>query len=239
MKILLLSTSTIHGKPFLEYCNPLLEEYYSGIKNLLFVPFARPSGISHEEYTKKVSDRFNKLNLKTTGLNEYEDKTSAIKDAEAIFIGGGNTFLLLHDLYKYNLVDLIRNQVLNSEAQYMGTSAGSNIAGLTINTTNDMPIIYPPSFNSLALVKFNLNPHYLDPDPNSTHKGETRETRINEFHTLEQNKQYVVGLREGSGLLIKDKEIKLTGELKMRLFQKGKEAVEYDNSKDISFLLNN
>ena len=242
MKLLLLSTSTIHGKPYLEYCNELLEEYYKNISNLLFVPFARPSGISHEEYTQKVSDRFSKLNIKTKGLHQYVDKIDVIKDSEAIFIGGGNTFLLLNELYNYNLIHPLREQVLNGKSQYMGTSAGSNIAGLTINTTNDMPIIYPPSFNALGLVNFNLNPHYLDPDINSTHKGETRETRINEFHNLENNNQIVVGLREGSGLLINannsNLSIKLTGDLDMRVFKKSEKAVELNNSDDLSFLVN-
>lgn len=241
MKLLLLSTSTIHGKPYLEYCNELLEDYYKNLSNLLFVPFARPSGISHDEYTAKVKQRFDKLNIQTTGLHSYSDKISAIQDSEAIFIGGGNTFLLLNDLYNYNLINPIREQILNGNSQYMGTSAGSNVAGLTINTTNDMPIIYPPSFNALGLVNFNLNPHYLDPDINSTHKGETRETRINEFHNLEQNNQIVVGLREGSGLLINSNDnknnIQLTGELKMRVFKKGEKAIEMDNSNDLSFLL--
>src|SRR5690606_24087248 len=143
------------------------------------------------------------------------------------------------DLYNYNLINPIREQILNGNSQYMGTSAGSNVAGLTINTTNDMPIIYPPSFNALGLVNFNLNPHYLDPDINSTHKGETRETRINEFHNLEQNNQIVVGLREGSGLLINTNDnknnIQLTGELKMRVFKKGEKAIDMDNSNDLSF----
>ena len=242
MKVLLLSTSAVYGKPYLEYCNDLLEEFYSGVANLLFVPFARPSGISHSDYTAKIDERFKKLNIKTRGLHEFDDKFAAINDAEAIFIGGGNTFLLLNELYKFKLIELIRERVLNSGAIYMGTSAGSNVAGLTINTTNDMPIIYPPSFEALGLVNFNLNPHYLDPDPSSTHKGETRETRINEFHSLEQNKQAVVGLREGSGLLIEskvtgDKSISLTGDLKMRVFRQGLEAVEMDNRDDLSFLL--
>ena len=241
MKILLLSTSSVYDKPYLEYCNELFEEYYKDIKSLLFVPFARPSGISLEDYTQKVRERFNKMSINTFGLNEYDDKVSAVKNSEAIFIGGGNTFLLLNELYKYNLVDCIKEQVLNSRAIYMGTSAGSNVAGLTINTTNDMPIIYPPSFNALSLVNFNLNPHYLNPEPNSTHKGETRETRINEFHTLEQNTQPVVGLREGSGLLITDnkgeKSMKLTGELSMRVFLKNKPAIEVSSLDDLSFLL--
>mgnify|MGYP001037205638 CR=1 FL=1 len=241
MKILLLSTSSVYGKPYLEYCNELLEEFYISINSLLFVPYARPSGISLEDYTQKVRNRFNKMNIKTIGINEYDDKISAVRDSEAIFIGGGNTFLLLNELYKYNLVDFIKEQVLSSGSIYMGASAGSNVAGLTINTTNDMPIIYPPTFSALSLVNFNLNPHYLDPEPNSTHKGETRETRINEFHTLEQNTQPVVGLREGSGLLIADtkgeKSIKLTGELSMRVFLNNKPAIELNSSDDLSFLL--
>ncbi len=237
MKVLLLSTSTVHGKPYLEYCNELLEQYYQNIKNLLFIPFARPSGISCEDYTSKVRERFDKLNIKTTGLNEYEDKTAVVNESEAIFVGGGNTFLLLNDLYKYKIIQAIRDRVKSGNTQYMGTSAGSNIGGLTINTTNDMPIIYPPSFEALSLVKFNLNPHYLDPDPTSTHKGETRETRINEFHSLDNNNQIVLGLREGSGLLIENNKISLTGEHSMRVFEKNKSAYELNNSDDLSFLL--
>jgi dipeptidase E len=237
MKVLLLSTSTVHGKPYLEYCNELLEQYYQNIKNLLFIPFARPCGISCEDYTSKVRERFEKLNIKTTGLNEYEDKTAVVNDSEAIFVGGGNTFLLLNDLYKYKIIQAVRDRVKSGNTQYMGTSAGSNIGGLTINTTNDMPIIYPPSFEALSLVKFNLNPHYLDPDPTSTHKGETRETRINEFHSLENNNQIVLGLREGSGLLIENNKISLTGEHSMRVFEKNKSAYELNNSDDLSFLL--
>lgn len=240
MKILLLSTSTIHGKPYLEYCNELLEEYYSNIKELLFIPFARPSGISHNDYTQKVKERFSKLNIKTIGLHEFEDKKSTIQNSEAIFIGGGNTFLLLTQLYKFDIINTIKQQVLENKSQYMGTSAGSNVAGKSINTTNDMPIIYPPSFQSIGLVNFNLNPHYIDPDTNSTHKGETRETRINEFHSLEENNQIVVGLREGSGLLLQGKQsptIKLTGELPARIFQKNKPPKELTNKDNLSFLL--
>jgi dipeptidase E len=242
MKILLLSTSTVHGKPYLEYCNELLESFYINIKELLFVPFAKPSGISEDDYTQKVAERFAMLNIKTTGIHHYDDKKSAIQNSEAIFIGGGNTFLLLNELYKYNLLDLIKSQVLSSGTLYMGTSAGSNVAGLTINTTNDMPIIYPPSFNSIGLVNFNLNPHYLDPDPNSTHKGETRQTRINEFHSIDDNKQIVLGLREGSGLLIEGKntpKITLTGDLSMRVFEQNKKPYELTNKDDLSFLINN
>lgn len=238
MKLLLLSTSTIHGKPYLEYCNELLEQYYSGIKELLFVPYARPSGITHQEYTEKASSRFKKLGIKTVGLHQLKNDKYVLNDFEAVFIGGGSTFLLLHDLYKFNLIEPLREKIQSGQMQYMGTSAGSNIAGMTINTTNDMPIIYPPSFDALSLVPFNLNPHYLDPDPNSKHKGETRETRINEFHNLPQNKQAVVGLREGSGLLLEKEKITLTGDLPARIFTKNEDATEYSAGSDLSFLLN-
>ena len=184
--LLLLSTSTVFGTPYLEYCTPLLEEYFSGIKELLFVPYARASGMTHDEYTNIAATRFEKLGIKTTGLHTLDNDYSKIKEFGAMFIGGGNTFLLLHDLYRHQLIDSIQDAVDSGTTKYMGTSAGSNVAGLTIQTTNDMPIIYPPSFNALALVNFNLNPHYLDPNPDSKHMGETRETRIKEFHEQTQ-----------------------------------------------------
>jgi dipeptidase E len=237
MKLLLLSTSTVYGKPYLEYCTPLLEDYYKGINKLLFVPYARPGGISHDEYTSIAKARFDKLNIETRGLHEFKNDKYVLNDYEAMFVGGGSTFLLLTQLYKFNLIEPIKEKVKNGDIQYMGTSAGSNIVGLTIHTTNDMPIIYPPSFDALGLVPFNLNPHYLDPDPNSKHKGETRETRLKEFHNLPENSQAVVGLREGSGLLVQDKSIKLTGELSSRIFIQGKKPKEFEQNSDLSFLL--
>jgi len=236
MKVLLLSTSTVYGKPYLEYCTELLKDYFSGIKNLLFVPYARPGGINHEEYTKVASDRFLKLGIETKGMHEFESPQKAVQDAEAMFIGGGNTFLLLNQLYKNDLIYTIRDAVKYG-MQYMGTSAGSNVAGLTINNTNDMPIIYPPSFNSLGLLPFNLNPHYLDPDPNSKHKGETRETRIKEFHKQEQNSQTIVGLREGSGLLLNNDNLSLTGNLNARIFEQNNDPYELSTNDDFNFLL--
>lgn len=236
-KLLLLSTSTVHGAPYLEYCTELLEEYYTGIKELLFVPYARPGGITHDEYTSIARKRFEKLGIFTTGLHELENDGDKISDFPAMFIGGGSTFLLLHELYRHQLIDSIQDAVNSGKTQYMGTSAGSNVAGLTIQTTNDMPIIYPPSFNALALVNFNLNPHYLDPDPNSKHMGETRETRIKEFHKISQNVQSVIGIREGSGLLLEDNKLKLTGDLPARLFEQGNEPVEYKAGSDLTFLL--
>jgi dipeptidase E len=231
-KILLLSTSSVHSTPYLEYCTPLLEQYYSGIKELLFIPYARPSGLSWEEYTAKCAARFRKMDISVVGAHHIENNPERIKDFGAVFIGGGNTFLLLNDLYKFGMVDTIHEAVLSGDIQYMGTSAGSNIGGLTINTTNDMPIVYPPSFSALGLVGYNLNPHYIDPDPSSKHMGETRATRIAEFHSREDNSQAVVGLREGSGLLIQEGKTILTGDLSARIFEQGKKPYEISPDED-------
>ncbi len=231
-KILLLSTSSVHGAPYLEYCTPLLEKYYQGIKELLFIPYARPSGLSWEEYTAKCAARFRKMNISVVGAHHIENNPERIKDFGAVFIGGGNTFLLLNDLYKYSMIDVISKSVGSGDLQYMGTSAGSNIGGLTINTTNDMPIIYPPSFTALALVNYNLNPHYIDPDLGSKHMGESRQTRIAEFHSQENNTQAVVGLREGSGLLIQDGKTMLTGGLSARIFEPSKKPYEISPTDD-------
>ena len=154
-------------------------------------------------------------------------------NAEGIFTGGGNTFLLVSQLYKNNIMTLLADAVKNG-TPYLGTSAGSNICGLTMQTTNDMPIIYPPSFQTLGLVPFNLNPHYLDPDLQSKHMGETRETRINEFHSF--NTIPVLGLREGSWLAVKGAEITLKGNLTARLFRQNQTPEEIESGSDLSSL---
>ena len=158
---------------------------------------------------------FAKINKTVKGIHEFEDTTAAIKNAEGIFTGGGNTFLLVSQLYKNNIMSTLAETVKNG-TPYLGTSAGSNICGLTMQTTNDMPIIYPPSFQTLGLIPFNLNPHYLDPDTQSTHMGETRETRIKEFHAF--NSIPVLGLREGSWLEVKGDKIILKGNLSATTF---------------------
>ncbi|MFT6176029.1 MAG: dipeptidase E [Cryomorphaceae bacterium] len=164
------------------------------------------------------------------GIHTWENPQKAIEDCDGIFTGGGNTFLLLKTLQEEGLIEPLRNKVL-SGTPYMGTSAGSNIAGKTVNNTNDMPIVYPQSFEALGLVPFNLNPHYLDPDPTSKHMGETRETRIKEFHT--QSDIPVLGIREGTALEIQDEEWKIIGEHSVRVFMKGKEAFETSDPQDL------
>lgn len=222
-KILLASTSTVYGGTYLSYLRDEIADFFQGIDEILFVPYARPSGISHDEYTQVAQKGFSSVGKKIVGLHTFAQPEKALKQAQAIFTGGGNTFLLVTQLYQLNLMDVLRD-VAQSGTPYMGTSAGSNIAGQTMQTTNDMPIVYPPSFKTLGLVPFNLNPHYLDPDPTSKHKGETRETRIKEFHTL--NETPVVGLREGSWIRVENNEIILKGNLTARLFLQGKQPEE-------------
>jgi dipeptidase E len=227
------STSTLHEGEYLEYLLPELQLHFKDCKTILFIPFARPSGLSHDEYTSKVAVAFAKINKSVKGIHEFENPKEAIQKAEGIFTGGGNTFLLVTQLHKNNLMTILADTVKNG-IPYLGTSAGSNICGLTMQTTNDMPIIYPPSFQTLGLIPFNLNPHYLDPDNQSKHMGETRETRIKEFHAF--NSLPVLGLREGSWLEVKGEKITLKGNLQARLFRQNQLPEELDRESDLSFL---
>lgn len=230
-KLIIASTSTLHGGAYLDYLLPTLKEHFKNIKTLLFIPYARPGGITHDEYTQIAKKGFAKLDIDVKGIHEFENPIEAIKNAEAIFTGGGNTFLLVSELYKNNILDSIENAI-NNGTPYLGTSAGSNICGLTMGTTNDMPIVYPPSFRTLGFVSFNINPHYLDPDNNSTHMGETRETRINEFHKF--NPQPVLGLREGSWLEVKGNSIILKGNLTARLFTQNNKPIELEPETELN-----
>ncbi len=214
-RLLLASTSTVHGKPYLTYILPELQEFFSGVSEILFIPFARPSGLTHEAYTKIAKKAFAEIGIAVRGLHEFDDPVKAIKKAQGIFTGGGNSFVLLNTLYQFQLIPVLKEAVLQG-IPYFGTSAGSNIAGPTIRTTNDMPIVYPPTFDALGLIPFNINPHYLDPDPESTHMGETRETRIKEYHFF--NSLPVIGLREGSWLNVQGDRITLKGTLPARWF---------------------
>lgn len=233
-KILIASTSTVHGSGFLDYLLPHLEEHFKDTTEVLFIPYARPGGISFEDYTKKARDAFKKINKTVKGLHEFTNVKEALNNAKGIFVGGGNTFVLVNQLYKNDLIKTLQKVVLNG-TPYLGTSAGSNICGLTMNTTNDMPIVYPPSFKTLSLVPFNINPHYLDPDPSSTHMGETRETRIQEFHKF--NTQPVIGLREGSFLKVLNEDIVLKGHLSARVFLHDKQPYEIEANTNLNFLM--
>jgi dipeptidase E len=233
-RLLLISTSTVHGSGYLEYCANDIRSFLDGIDPVLFVPYARPGGMSHDVYTAKARERFEAMGLALNGIHEAPDANAAVQSAAALFIGGGNTFLLLRELYRVGVMDAIRARV-RSGLPYIGTSAGSNVAGLTIGTTNDMPIVHPPSFDALSLVPFNINPHYLDPDPDSTHMGETRETRIKEFHVLHD--QPVVGLREGAMLHVTDSTVVLQGSSGARLFLSRDEPAEFATGDDMGFLL--
>jgi dipeptidase E len=231
--ILLASTSTVYGSSYLEYLLAELQLHFKNCNTLLFIPYARPGGITHDEYTAKVALAFAKINITVKGIHEFENPVEAIQNAEGIFTGGGNTFVLVSQLYKNQLIEVIA-QKLKSGTPYLGTSAGSNIAGLTIQTTNDMPIVYPPSFQSLGMIPFNLNPHYIDTDGPANHMGETREDRIKEFHTY--NSIPVLGLREGSWLEIKGENITLKGNGKARLFRQNQQAEEIESGSDLSFV---
>ena len=221
--LIIASTSTVHGSDFLEYLLKDIKLLFENTDEIIFVPYARPGGVTHDSYTEKVKEAFNKIGKSVKGLHEFSDPIHAIEGSKGIFVGGGNTFVLVNQLYKNNLIKPIQNAVL-SGTPYLGTSAGSNICGLTINTTNDMPIVYPPSFKTLGFVPFNINPHYLDPDPDSKHMGETRETRIQEFHKF--NTQPVVGLREGSYLRVIGDDIVLKGSHSARIFEYNKSPFE-------------
>lgn len=227
------STSTLFGGNYLEYLLPELKLHFNNCKTILFIPYAQPGGLSNDEYTNKVAAAFAKLNIAVKGIHEFENPKEAIEQAEGIFTGGGNTFLLVFQLYKNKVMDALATAI-KTGTPYLGCSAGSNICGLTMQTTNDMPIVYPPSFQTLGIVPFNINPHYLDADLQLKHNGETREMRIKEFHFL--NSPPVLGLREGSWLEVKGDTITLKGELSARLFQQNSTPEEIESESDLSDL---
>ena len=233
-RLIIASTSTVHGSEPLEYLMPTLSTFFSNVKTLLFIPYARPGGISYDDYTTNVRKAFSKIEIEVKGIHEYESPKKAVKSAEAIFTGGGNTFELVNQLYQNDLIDVMK-EVLSKGTLYLGTSAGSNICGVTMMNTNDMPIVYPPSFDTFGMIPFNINAHYLDPNPNSTHMGETRETRIKEFHVF--NETPVLGLREGSWLEVVGEEILLQGKLTARLFQQRKKPIEIESGASVKSFL--
>ena len=232
-KLIVASTSTIHGSGYLDYLLDKLTLFFQFTETILFIPYARPSGLSHDAYTEIVQKAFKKIDKNIVGIHQFENPKKALLEAKGIFVGGGNSFVLLDELYKNDVFDTLKS-VIQTGTPYLGTSAGSNICGKTIGTSNDMPIVHPPSFDALSIIPFNINPHYLDPNPKSKHMGETRETRIKEFHFF--NSQSVVGIREGSFLEVSGERITLKGPLKARIFEYNKEAYEVQPGTDLSLL---
>ncbi len=230
-ELVIASTSTVYGGEYLDYLTEEMAALFADAEEVIFIPYARPGGISHDEYTEKAAKAFSKIGKKLVGLHTFDNPAEALKNVKGAFTGGGNTFVLVSTLYRLELMQPLREAIFNG-LPYMGTSAGSNICGVSMQTTNDMPIVYPPSFKTLGVIPFNLNPHYLDPNPDSKHMGETRETRIAEFHT--QNTVPVIGLREGSWLRVKGDEIILKGKLKARIFEQGKEPYETEASTSLN-----
>ena len=220
-KLIIASTSTLYKGTYLGYLQQELEVLFRDVEEVLFIPYARPGGISHENYTKMAAKAFNKIGKNLRGIHTFENPIQAIKQAQGIFTGGGNTFLLVQQLHDNKLLAPIKKAIING-APYLGTSAGSNICGITMQNTNDMPIVYPSSFNTLGVIPFNINAHYIDPDPKTTHMGESRATRIKEYHT--QNNTPVVGLPEGSWLEVVGDRITLKGNHRARIFEKGKDS---------------
>jgi dipeptidase E len=233
--LLLLSNSTLHPTGYLEYAQDIICEFLrsANVKQVLFVPYALRD---QDGYGNKVKSTLTPWGFKVSSIHEAEDPKLAVKKAEAIFIGGGNTFQLLKGLYDNQLVEIIRSRVLDDGVPYIGSSAGTNVSTISINTTNDMPIVYPPSFNALELVPFNINPHYIDTDPDSTHKGETREERLLQYHEI-PDRPPVLALREGSILRVQGETAKLLGTFNARLFVPGKAPEEFPPDQDFSFLM--
>jgi dipeptidase E len=219
-RVLLISNSTLYGSGYLDHAEKEIRSFLGSVKGVLFVPFAL---YDRDAYAATARDRFQKMGYRLESIHAAVDAQQAVRSAEAIFIGGGNTFRLLKALYDSDVLQMIRRRVVEGMS-YIGSSAGSNVAGPTIKTTKDMPIVQPPSFDALGLVPFQISPHFLDPDPNSTHMGETQEERILQF--LEENNTPVAGLREGAIVRIENDSTVLKGSSGARIFRKGHDPVE-------------
>ena len=230
-RLLLISTSTVFGTRYLEHAQAELRDVLSGVGRVLFVPFALKD---HDAYAAKAREAFAEMGFGLDSLHEAADPRAAIERAEAVFCGGGNTFRLLKALGELELLEPLRRRAL-AGMPYTGASAGSNLACPTVRTTNDMPIVEPRSLAALSLVPFQINPHYLDPAPGSTHMGETRETRIREF--LEENDVPVVGLREGAMLRVEGESVSLKGLAGARIFRRGHDPVEAGPGDDLTLLV--
>lgn len=234
MRLLLISNSTNPGEAYLDYPKQNIKNFLGDKPiNCLFIPYAAVT-FSFDEYEEKVNSRLAEVGHKVTGIHRFDNPVEAVEQAEAIVVGGGNTWQLVKMLQEKRLLKVIRKKVKQG-TPYIGWSAGSNIACPSLKTTNDMPIVEPIKFKTLKLVPFQINPHYLDDNP-ANHGGETREVRINEF--IEVNKEtHVVGLREGTMLLLENNDLSLIGKRKARIFMYGQEPLELTDEDDFNFLL--
>jgi len=231
MKLLLLSNSTNHGSGYLDHAMEAVLAWLGPLRRIAFVPFALHD---HGGYVARVGARFAREGVEVEGVTADPAGTALLDAAEAVFVGGGNTFRLLDRLHRSGLLEVIERRA-RAGIPYLGASAGTNIAAPTLKTTNDMPIVEPPSFEALGLVPFQINPHYVDPDPASTHMGETREQRLREF--LEENDGPVVGLREGTWLAVEGGRVRLGGPAGARLFRRNAEPAEVASGTDLDWLL--
>jgi dipeptidase E len=233
MKLLLISNSTNAGEEYLKYPVGNIGKHLQGVCEIVFVPYAAVT-FSYDEYERKVQNRFDEIGIRVRSIHRAADPRKAIREAEAICVGGGNTFALAKKMQEQGLMTAILRKIKDG-TPYVGWSAGSNVCCPTICTTNDMPIVEPQSFKAIGAVRFQINPHYLDANPEG-HAGETREQRILEY--IEANpRRYVVGLREGCMLRLENGILELIGSRPMRIFKKGIEPFEVKAGDDLSFLL--
>jgi dipeptidase E len=230
-RILLISSSNVHGTGFLDHAEPEIRDFLGPVQRALFFPWALKD---RDGYTAKVRERLGRMGFAVDSIHEASDPVRAVAGADAVFLGGGNTFRLLKTMYEKDMLGPLRRRVQEG-MPYVGSSAGSNVAGVTIRSTNDMPVVEPPSLSALGIVPFCINPHYLDPDPASTHMGETREERIAQFH--EENEEPVVGLREGAILRVEGETVSLRGIARMRLFRRGQSPEEFEPGARLDFLI--
>jgi len=234
MRLLLISNSTNAGEEYLDYPKQEIGRFLGEDPvKALFIPYAAVT-FSFNDYEKKVQNRFREVGHDIESIHNYPDPVKAIEQAEAIVVGGGNTWQLLKIINDNGLIEPVRKKV-HGGTPYIGWSAGSNMACPTIRTTNDMPILDPGSFKAFNLIPFQINPHYLDANPDG-HAGETRQQRIEEFLVVNPG-MYVAGLREGTMLLLESNKLRLIGPRKLRLFRKGDEPSEFSENDNLSFLL--
>ncbi|MGW2845067.1 dipeptidase PepE [Streptomyces sp. NPDC001274] len=231
MNLLMLSNSTQYGRGYLEHALDTVTAFLPEGARLAFVPYALAD---HDTYTARVRTALEPAGITVRGVHENTDPVAELAASDAVFIGGGNSFRLLSALYRTGLREAV-TEAVREGLPYMGASAGTNMAAPTLRTTNDMPIVQPPSFETLGLVPFQINPHYQDPDPASTHKGETREERLTEF--LEENDVPVLGLREGSWLRVEGDRAAVDGAHPARLFTRDTPPRELAAGSDVSWLL--